>query len=107
MDFHAFNVSFTFVAICAASLFVLTGWVGVLRGKIDVLRADGGDADLFKRIRIHGNFGGERPPWWRWRSSPRKPQVSLTRGFGLPSRRSLQAASTTLFATTTKTAPSA
>ena len=56
MDFHTFDVSFTFIAMCAASIFVFTAWIGVRRGKTDVLRADGGDAVLFKRSRVHGNF---------------------------------------------------
>lgn len=49
-------VTFTFISLIALLLIPLTGWVGIRRAKVDVLRADGGDAVLFKRIRIHGNL---------------------------------------------------
>jgi len=49
-------VTFTFAALCAIAMMLLVGWVGVKRGALGVLRGDGGDAVLFKRIRIHGNF---------------------------------------------------
>ncbi|MEX0957545.1 MAG: MAPEG family protein [Rhizobiaceae bacterium] len=49
-------LTFTFAALCAIAMMVLVGWVGVKRGAINVLRGDGGDPVLFKRIRIHGNF---------------------------------------------------
>jgi len=74
-------VTFTFVSVLAMLLFPFTGWVGVRRGKIGVLRGDGGDAVLFKRIRIHGNLMENAPlfalmlgaseisglePFWLW-----------------------------------------
>lgn len=49
-------VSFSFVSLLAVLLIPMTGWIGLYRGKVNVLRADGGDATLFKRIRIHGNL---------------------------------------------------
>jgi uncharacterized membrane protein YecN with MAPEG domain len=49
-------VSFTFIALCAGALFPTVGWIGLLRGRIGVLRGDGGNPTLFKRIRIHANF---------------------------------------------------
>lgn len=49
-------VTFTFISIIALLLIPMTGWVGIRRDKVNVLRADGGDAVLFKRIRIHGNL---------------------------------------------------
>lgn len=54
-------VTFTFVSLMAIALFPLTAWVGLRRGKIRVLRGDGGDAELFKRIRIHGNLMENAP----------------------------------------------
>ena len=55
------NVSLTFTALCAASLFLFACWIGPLRGRLGVLRGDGGDPVLFKRIRIHGNFMENAP----------------------------------------------
>ena len=49
-------VTFTFISVIAVLLIPLTGWVGIRRAKVNVLRGDGGDAVLFKRIRIHGNL---------------------------------------------------
>ncbi|MBX2835327.1 MAG: MAPEG family protein [Gammaproteobacteria bacterium] len=49
-------VTFTFISLIALLLIPLTGWVGLRRDKVNVLRGDGGDAVLFKRIRIHGNL---------------------------------------------------
>lgn len=49
-------VTVTFISIMALLLIPLTGWVGVRRAKVNVLRGDGGDSILFKRIRIHGNL---------------------------------------------------
>ncbi|HEV7344745.1 MAG TPA: MAPEG family protein [Devosia sp.] len=49
-------VTFTFMAVCAALLMPLTGWIGVYWGSRGILRGDGGDPILFKRIRAHGNF---------------------------------------------------
>jgi len=50
-------VTFTFASILAILLIPLTGWVGLRREKIGgVLRGDGDDLTLFKRIRIHGNL---------------------------------------------------
>ena len=56
MEFPLLPVTFTFVAICAILLFPMSGWIGFYRSRIGVLRGDGGDPVLFKRIRIHGNF---------------------------------------------------
>lgn len=53
---HDLNVAFTFIAVCAGSLFFMTAAVGLRRRSTGVLRGDGGDTALFKRIRIHGNF---------------------------------------------------
>ena len=50
------RVSLVFIALCASGLFFLTTWIGPIRGKLGVLRGDGGDDRLFKAIRIHGNF---------------------------------------------------
>ncbi|NVK34877.1 MAG: MAPEG family protein [Rhodobacteraceae bacterium] len=55
LDFQ-FPVSMTFIAICAALMTLMVAYVGLYRGKVKVLRGDGGNAILFKRIRIHGNF---------------------------------------------------
>lgn len=50
-------VTYTVLGILAVLLIPLTGWVGLRRDKIGgVLRGDGGDPTLFKRIRIHGNL---------------------------------------------------
>lgn len=49
-------VTYTFAGLCAIAMMVLVGWVGLKRGSLKVLRGDGGDPVLFKRIRIHGNF---------------------------------------------------
>jgi hypothetical protein len=49
-------VTFTFAALCSIAMMVLVGWIGLKRGALNVLRGDGGDPILFKRIRIHGNF---------------------------------------------------
>lgn len=49
-------VTYTFAALCAIGMMVLVGWIGLKRGSLNVLRGDGGDPVLFKRIRIHGNF---------------------------------------------------
>jgi hypothetical protein len=54
-------VTFTFISVLALLLIPLTGWIGLLRGKIGVLRGDGGNAVLFKRIRIHGNLMENAP----------------------------------------------
>ena len=49
-------VTFTFISVLAIAMVPLTGWIGLLRGKLNILRGDGGDPILFKRIRIHGNL---------------------------------------------------
>ena len=54
-------VTVTFLSVLAISLIPLTGWVGLLRGKINVIRGDGGNGVLFKRIRIHGNLMENAP----------------------------------------------
>lgn len=61
IDPATLNVSFTFIAVCACTLVLFGAWIGPLRGKLGILRGDGGDADLFKRIRIHGNFVENAP----------------------------------------------
>ncbi len=54
-------VTFTFISVLAILLIPLTGWIGILRGKTGILRGDGGDSVLFKRIRIHGNLMENAP----------------------------------------------
>jgi len=54
-------VTFTFISVLAICLMPLTGWIGLYRGKTNILRADGGDPTLFKRIRIHGNLMENAP----------------------------------------------
>lgn len=49
-------VALTFIGLCGLALLPMSGWIGVHRGSVRVLRGDGGDPVLFKRIRIHGNF---------------------------------------------------
>ncbi len=49
-------VTLTFIAVSAATLMPFTAWIGLYRGKTGILRGDGGDPALFKRIRVHGNF---------------------------------------------------
>lgn len=51
-----FPVTLSFVALCGIALTPLTSMIGLYRAKIGVLRGDGGDQVLFKRIRMHGNF---------------------------------------------------
>lgn len=61
MTLNLLPVTFTFISILAVLLIPLTGWVGVRRAKVNVLRGDGGDSILFKRIRIHGNLMENAP----------------------------------------------
>lgn len=49
-------VTTTFIALFAITLVPLTGWVGLLRGKLGAFRGDGDYPALQKRIRIHGNL---------------------------------------------------
>lgn len=49
-------ITFTFISAIAITLIPFTAWIGLRRGKTNTLRGDGGDAVLFKRIRIHGNM---------------------------------------------------
>jgi uncharacterized membrane protein YecN with MAPEG domain len=49
-------VTFTAVSLLAISLIPMTGWIGLLRGKVNILRGAGENDVLFKRIRIHGNL---------------------------------------------------
>lgn len=56
LDPQDLDVAFTFIAVCAGSLFFMTAAVGLKRRSIGVLRGDAGEPGLFKRIRIHGNF---------------------------------------------------
>lgn len=52
----AIPVTITFVALYAIALVLFTGWIGLFRGKIGVLRGHGDNAVLEKRIRYHGNL---------------------------------------------------
>ena len=54
-------VTTTFIALYAIALVPLTGWVGLLRGKIGVLRGHGDNPVLEKRIRFHGNLTENAP----------------------------------------------
>ncbi len=55
-------VTFTFVSFLAITLIPMTGWIGVRRDKVGgVLRGDGDDPVLFKRIRVHGNLMENAP----------------------------------------------
>ena len=49
-------VTFTFIALIAIAITCMTAWIGIYRGKIDVLRGDGDDPQLFWQTRVHGNF---------------------------------------------------
>jgi uncharacterized membrane protein YecN with MAPEG domain len=49
-------VTTTFIALYAIVLVFLTGWIGLFRGKIGVLRGHGDNSTLEKRIRFHGNL---------------------------------------------------
>ncbi len=49
-------VTITFISLYAVALVILTGWIGLFRGKVGILRGHGGDAVLEKRIRYHGNL---------------------------------------------------
>lgn len=52
----AIPITTTFIAFYAIALAILTGWIGLFRGKIGVLRGHGDNAILEKRIRYHGNL---------------------------------------------------
>ena len=54
-------VTFTVISVLAISLLGFASWIGLLRGKLGILRGDGGNAVLFKRIRIHGNLMENAP----------------------------------------------
>lgn len=54
-------VTTTFIALYAISLVVLTGWIGIFRGKLGILRGHGDNAILEKRIRYHGNLTENAP----------------------------------------------
>ncbi len=54
-------VTYTFIALVAGATMVLTGWVGLLRSRLNLLRDGGSDPALYKRIRIHGNFVENAP----------------------------------------------
>ena len=49
-------VTFTFIALTSIAMFILVAWIGLTRAQLGVLRGDGGDPVLFKRIRVHANF---------------------------------------------------
>ena len=49
-------VTLTFIALVAAALMPMTAWIGLYRGKHNILRGDGGDPVLHKRIRAHGQW---------------------------------------------------
>lgn len=55
-SFLEFPVTLTFVAMCGLVLLPMTAWIGMYRDSIRILRGDGGNPVLSKRIRIHGNF---------------------------------------------------
>lgn len=80
----AIPVTTTFIALYAIALVPLTGWIGVLRGKLGILRGYGGNPVLEKRIRYHGNLIENAPamalvlgasellgiaPWILWAAS--------------------------------------
>ena len=52
----AIPVTITFISLYAVALVILTGWIGIFRGKVGILRGHGGDTVLEKRIRYHGNL---------------------------------------------------
>lgn len=54
-------ITITFIALFVVALNFLTGWIGLFRGRVGVLRNHGDDRDLEKRIRIHGNFTENAP----------------------------------------------
>jgi len=54
-------ITITFVSVLAISLVGFSAWIGLYRGSVDILRGDGGDPVLFKRIRIHGNLMENAP----------------------------------------------
>ena len=60
-DISQFKVSLSLIALCASSLVFFSAWIGLLRGATNILRGDGGNRVLFKRIRIHGNFVENAP----------------------------------------------
>lgn len=49
-------ITTTFIALYVLTIVPMTGWVGLMRGKLDVLRGHGNDPVLEKRVRIHGNL---------------------------------------------------
>ncbi|MCP5074546.1 MAG: MAPEG family protein [Rhodobacteraceae bacterium] len=49
-------VTIAFISFYAISVTIMTAWIGLYRGKINVLRGYGDDPILFKRSRYHGNF---------------------------------------------------
>lgn len=49
-------VTFTTISLAAILFIPMTAWIGLLRGKTNILRGDGGNATLFKRSRIYGNL---------------------------------------------------
>ena len=54
-------ITVTFVSLLVISLVGFSAWIGLYRGSVDILRGDGGDTVLFKRIRIHGNLMENAP----------------------------------------------
>ncbi len=52
----AIPVTITFISLYAVALVILTGWIGIFRGKVGILRGHGGNTVLEKRIRYHGNL---------------------------------------------------
>lgn len=55
------TITTLFISLYAISLVPLTGWVGVLRGRLGAFRGDGHNQVLEKRIRIHGNYTENAP----------------------------------------------
>ncbi len=54
-------ITTTFIACYAIALVPITGWIGVLRGRLNILRGHGDNRTLEKRIRYHGNLTENAP----------------------------------------------
>ncbi len=54
-------VTVTFIALYALILVPLTGWIGLMRGRENILRGHGDNRVLEKRIRFHGNLTENAP----------------------------------------------
>ncbi len=51
-----FSVTVLFIAIFALTQILMTAIVGIYRSKTDIRFADGGDEEMTRRVRAHGNF---------------------------------------------------